>query len=121
MNVPPCQGTPVADPADLATRLAARDSTVTTNDSAALGRLIDIARRDTAQSRRVADFLLAWWNAGECGSFDLANLWAVDEAIANDMLTVFAMVAKVQTYPDSLGYEPDFKAIVKAWRPELCG
>jgi len=65
--------------------------------------------------------LAAWWNAGECGSFDLTNLWAVDDAIATDMLTVFALIAKVKAYPDKLGYEPDFKAIVKAWRPELCG
>jgi hypothetical protein len=33
--------------------------------AAALERLIDIAHRDTGQSRRVADFLLPWWNAGE--------------------------------------------------------
>ena len=41
--------------------------------AAALERLIDIAQRDTGQSRRVADFLLAWWNAGECGGFDLTD------------------------------------------------
>lgn len=85
----------------------------------ALTRLIDIAKRDTGQSRRVADFLLAWWNSGECGAFDLTNLWSVDAAIAADMVTVFAAVARVCSYPDSLGYEKDFKAIVRAWRPEL--
>ncbi|WP_456304106.1 DUF7673 family protein, partial [Acetobacter pasteurianus] len=41
------------------------------NQRAALARLIKIAKGDTGQSRRVADFLLAWWNAGSCGSFDL--------------------------------------------------
>jgi hypothetical protein len=56
-------------------------------EQAALERLIKIAQGDTGQSRRVADFLLAWWNAGDCGSFDLTNLWAIDEAIAKDMTT----------------------------------
>lgn len=36
-------------------------------EKSALERLITIAQRDTGQSRRVADFLLAWWNAGQCG------------------------------------------------------
>jgi hypothetical protein len=38
---------------------------------AALDRLLAIAQADTGQSRRVANFLLAWWNAGECGGFHL--------------------------------------------------
>ena len=40
-----------------------------------LERLLRIARRDTGQSRRVADFLLAWHNAEENGG------WSVDTAI----------------------------------------
>ena len=43
-------------------------------EQAALERLIKIAQGDTGQTHRVADFLLAWWNAGDCGSFDLTNL-----------------------------------------------
>ncbi|MCI0430191.1 MAG: hypothetical protein L0210_06575 [Rhodospirillales bacterium] len=93
--------------------------TMSPNERAALERLIAVAKSDTGQSRRVADFLLAWWNAGECGSFDLTNLWAVDTAIADDMATVFRMVARVQSYPDTLGYKADFATIVRAWRPEL--
>jgi hypothetical protein len=34
---------------------------------AALERLIQVAQGDTGQSRIVANFLLAWWNAEECG------------------------------------------------------
>jgi hypothetical protein len=83
------------------------------NEKAALERLIEIARRDTGQSRRVADFLLAWWNAGACGSFDLTTLWGVDDAIAADMVTVFGLIARVNKYPDALGYETEFKAIVR--------
>ena len=89
------------------------------NELAALARLIGIAQADTGQSRRVADFLLAWWNAGSCGSFDLTTLWGVDADVAQDMVTVFGLVARIHAHPDSLGYGADFEAIVKAWRPEL--
>lgn len=88
-------------------------------DVMALERLIVIAKGDTGQSRRVADFLLAWWNSGACGAFDLTNLWAVDAAIADDMVSVVRLIASVSKYPDSLGYKDDFVAIVRAWRPEL--
>jgi hypothetical protein len=84
---------------------------------AALERLIRIAQGDTGQSRIVANFLLAWWNAAECGGFDLTDVWAVDTAIAADMLRVFAMVAGRQHYPDTMGYGKQFEAIVRAWRP----
>lgn len=94
-------------------------SNMTDAERAALERLIYIAKADTDQSRRVADFLLAWWNAGSCGSFDLTVLWALDDDITADMTTVFSLIARVRKYPDSLGYEADFNAIVRAWRPEL--
>lgn len=88
-------------------------------ERAALERLLKIARSDTGQSRRVADFLLAWWNADNCGKFDLTDLWSVDTAIAVDMVTVFGFVARVHSYPDTLGYGTQFEAIVREWRPEL--
>ena len=52
----------------------------------ALTRLIEIAQKDTGQSRRVADFLLAWHNAAENGGWDVTDLWNVDQSIADDML-----------------------------------
>jgi len=58
-------------------------------------------------------------NAGSCGGFDLTTLWGLDSDIAGDMVTVFALIARVSSYPDGLSYEADFKAIVRAWRPEL--
>ena len=70
---------------------------------AALDRLIRIAQSDTGQSHRVANFLLAWWNAEECGGFDLTDLWGVDAPIAADMVTVFAILPICQHYPDTLG------------------
>lgn len=85
----------------------------------ALENLIQLAQGDTGQSRRVADFLLAWWNAGECGAFDLTTAWGVDDAIAEDMATVFRLALRVRSYPDALGYGKPFEAIVRAWRPEL--
>ncbi len=84
--------------------------------SAALERLIQIAQGDTGQSRIVANFLLAWWNAGECGGFDLTDVWGVDTAIAVDMLRVFALLAGCHHYPDAMGYSKQFEAIVRIWR-----
>ena len=92
---------------------------MTTDQKAALERLIAIAQSDTGQARRVADFLLAWWNAGECGGFDLTNLWGVDASIAEDMVIVFGYVARANTYPDALGFNVQFQSIVRGWRPEL--
>jgi hypothetical protein len=82
----------------------------------ALERLLKIAAADTGQSRRVADFLLAWWNAGSCGRFDLTTMWT---RIVVDMVTVFGWVGHNQHYPDTLGYGAEFEAVVRAWRPEL--
>ena len=92
---------------------------MTTDQKAALEHLIAIAQSDTGQARRVADFLLAWWNAGECGGFDLSNLWGVDASIAEDMVIVFGYVAGANAYPDALGFNVQFQSIVRGWRPEL--
>jgi hypothetical protein len=67
----------------------------------------------------VADVLLAWWNPAQCGGFDLTTMWGCDEAIVEDMITLFAFVARNNSYPDSLGFEADFAGIIREWRPEL--
>ncbi len=85
----------------------------------ALERLLKIAARDTGQSRRVANFLLAWWNPQECGRFDFLDMWGCDTAIVDDMLQVLAWIGHHQNYPDTLGYSKQFEAIVRAWRPAL--
>ena len=92
---------------------------MTTDQKAALEHLIAIAQSDTGQARRVADFLLAWWNAGECGGFDLTNLWGVDASIAEDMVIAFGYIARANAYPDALGFNAEFQSIVRGWRPEL--
>jgi hypothetical protein len=83
----------------------------------ALERLLAIARGDTGQSRKVAGFLLAWWNAADCGGFDLTEVWGVDPPIAADMLAVFALLTGCRQYPDTLGYARQFEAVARAWRP----
>jgi hypothetical protein len=85
----------------------------------ALQRLLRIARSDTGQSKRVADFLLAWWNAQNCGGWDPTDLWSVDHEIAEDMLMVLRMIAEVRQYPDSLGLAPQFEELIRNWRPRL--
>lgn len=85
----------------------------------ALGRLCQIAKRDTGQSRRVANFLLAWHNAAENGGWDPTDLWNVDTAIAEDMLAVLKLAKDSHRYPDDLGFESEIKAIWRLWRGEL--
>lgn len=90
----------------------------TTEEHEALVRLLRVARSDTGQSRKVANFLLAWWNAEACGGFDLVDAWGVDEAIAQDMLTIFGLIVRIQSYPDTLGYAELFEDVVRVWRPD---
>lgn len=84
---------------------------------AALERLLQQAQRDTGQARQVADFLLAWWNAGKCGGFDITKTWRCDPEIINDMVAVFGYATRHSVYHEQ--YEQQFKAIIEAWRPEL--
>lgn len=55
------------------------------------------------RDRRGADFLLAWWNSDSCGKFDFTTAWGMDDDIVDD-------------YPDTLGYGPQFEAVVREWR-----
>lgn len=85
------------------------------HEKEALERLINLAQQDTGQSRRVANFLLAWWNAEECGGFDLTDLWSVDKSIAMDMVKVFTFISHKKTYPNNLDYQKSFNIIVEKW------
>lgn len=77
--------------------------------------LLAIAERDTGQSRRVASFLLAWWNAGECGGFDLTGLWNVDLEIVEDMQRVLLILPGYHNYPDKLGLGERFERLARSW------
>lgn len=79
-------------------------------------RLLEVARRDTGQSRRCADFLLAWWNAKANGGFDLTDSWSCDLQIRQDMLTVFHYVLVHNDYPTVFGLGDEFEALVRLWR-----
>lgn len=85
----------------------------------AFERLLRLAQGDTGQSRRVANFLLAWWNADSLGGFDLADLFAVDTAIGKDMALVFDWLAGLSEpeYPES--YSAEIDRIIQLWRPEV--
>lgn len=72
------------------------DSRVSIGEHAAPIRLLCVAETDTAQARRVAGFLLAWWNPMTCGRFDLIDLWMVDLCIQEDVFTVLRMAVRTQ-------------------------
>src|SRR4051812_39581255 len=76
-------------PAHNVQQLESKMAELSEKENAALRRLIEHAKRDTGQSRRVADFLLAWWNPGQCGGFDFTAMWGCDEEIVEDMIVVF--------------------------------
>jgi hypothetical protein len=66
--------------------------------------------------RRGADFLLAWHNAAENGGWDPVDIWNVDDAIAEDMLTVMHLVKESRRYPGDLGFEEEIQTVWRMWR-----
>lgn len=87
---------------------------------AAIGRLVDLARSDTGQARRAANFLLAWWNGDDWGHFPIADLFNVDHVISADMALIFAYLGTHPgaIYPDAWGYRDAMADLVDVWRPE---
>ncbi len=87
----------------------------------ATARLLAIANSDTGQSRRVADFLLAWWNGSDLGHFPIEHLWNVDRAISADMLTILGFLAEQPSavYANAFGYEDEMRALVERWRAHV--
>jgi hypothetical protein len=86
---------------------------------AALERLLAIAQTDTGQSRLVADFLLAWWNAQSCGGFDPTSLWSLEPAIRNDTLAVLHLIAHHREHATAYDHGDAFAALVRRWRPHI--
>lgn len=82
----------------------------------ALERLLRIARQDTGQARRVANFLLAWHNTDENGGWDPVDMWTVDAAIACDILTVLRLIRESCRYPDGLGFTKEIASVWRVWR-----
>ena len=94
----------------------ANANTVVSEGVAALGRLIPIALRGTGQSRRVADFLLAWHHAKENGGWDPTDLWSIDSAIAEDIVAVVKLLREVHSYPGDLGFQREIQRIWELWK-----
>lgn len=87
---------------------------------AALTRLIPLAMSDTGQARRVANFLLAWWNGPDLGHFEIAHIFGLDVAVANDITTVIGFLGQNDrgaVYIDSLGFAEEMQDIIALWRP----
>lgn len=84
----------------------------------ALEQLLQVAGTDTGQARKVANFLLAWYNAEENAGFDLTELWGLDAALVAACAVVFVWVAGNRAYPDTLGYGEQFEALAKTWRSQ---
>lgn len=84
---------------------------------AALDRLVPIALSDTGQSARVADFLLAWWNGSDNGTFEILHLCNVDATIAEDMLVIMGYLAQNGvTYADAWGHRNSMVELWHLWR-----
>ncbi len=83
----------------------------------ALDRLLRIAKGDTGQARRCADFILAWWNADAHGGFDITDLFAVDSSIAGDMATIFSWLAAQSNAVYPYEWRRDIEAVIEQWRP----
>jgi len=82
----------------------------------ALARLLHIAAGSSGQSRRVADFLLAWHNAEENGGWDPVDLWSVDARIADDILAVLHLISASHYYPPEFGFDTEITAVWERWR-----
>ena len=79
------------------------DDAIPQNIRASIGRLIQVAKGDTGQSRRSCEFPAGLVECQECGAFNLTDFWGLDALIAADM-TFVRCSAGCQHYPDTLGY-----------------
>lgn len=83
----------------------------------AIGRLLAIARSDTGQAARVADFLLAWWDGGTNGHFPLLHLSNCDPTIGEDMVIIMAYLTQEPVvYPDAWGFGAEIETLWHRWR-----
>ena len=83
-----------------------------------VGRLLAIAKSDTGQSRRIADFLLAWWNGGDLGHFPIEHLWNVDRAISADMVSILDYLSQqpCAVFAHAFGFDGEMSDLVRTWR-----
>ena len=81
----------------------------------ALRYLIDVARSDNGQARRIANFLLAWWNGDDCGHFPIADLFGVD---VTHMTTIIGFLGQHEgaIYPDAFARKAEMIELVHCRR-----
>jgi hypothetical protein len=81
----------------------------------ALGRLIVAADSDTGGARRVAEFLLSWWDGAE-GKWPLINISNVDPEVGEDMLIILASLAQNNvTYAHAWDRGTDIARLFDRW------
>ena len=83
---------------------------------AALGRLLEVARGDTGRSRAVARFLLAWWDCEAFGRWTLADLWTLDRAASDDLLSVITCDFRRREHSVLDGFRREFENLATQWR-----
>lgn len=72
----------------------------------ALTHLVWVAKKDTHQGRRVANFLLAWTNARAYGGFDFADIDCLDGDLRQHIGTIITYLLETGfRYPLQLGQE----------------
>lgn len=81
--------------------------------TAAFERLLDVAERDTHQSRKVRRFILAWWNAAEHGGFDPADLFSLDTSIAQDIASIVYWLANAPAGEYPTAYRSRIEKIIQ--------
>lgn len=86
--------------------------------AAALTRLIDVARSDTGQSAKVANFLLAWWTADEDCSFRVSDIFGLDRQLGTDIATIIGFIANYPgaVYADIFGERDAMADLIALWR-----
>ena len=85
----------------------------------ALGRQLENARLNTGQSRRFASFIPTLWNADNLGGFDAADLFAVNSAIARDMLTAFSYLANQREAEYPIRYQSETEELIRLRWPKV--
>jgi hypothetical protein len=83
----------------------------------ALDVLIPVARSNTHQSRRVANFLLAWWNGPENGDFPIVDVAATDRELGEAMVIILLFLAQnSMEYADLWARRRDMEDLIDQWR-----
>jgi hypothetical protein len=88
-----------------------------TSAAAALTRLIEVAKSDTGQSAKVANFLLAWWTADEDNSFRISDVFGLDRQIGIDIATIIGFIANYPgaVYADVFGERDAMGDLITLW------